>query len=63
MTLSMSFICPLRKLVLTLGIFNISLNSFMVNATCKGPRRPTNVTFFTLLFDKTSKLCSVMSVF
>lgn len=63
MTLSILFIWPLKKLVLTFGNFNISLNSLMVNATCKGPRRPIRVTLFTLLFDKTSKLYSVISVF
>lgn len=63
MTFSISFIWPSTKFVLTLGIFNISLNSLMVNDTCKGPLRPTSVTFFTLLFDKASKLYSVISVF
>ncbi|KAK2193743.1 hypothetical protein NP493_7g06021 [Ridgeia piscesae] len=45
------------------GSLTISRSSAIVNATCRGPLRPTMYTCFTLLLASSSSACSVMSVF
>lgn len=45
------------------GSLIISLNSFIVKATCNGPRRPITITSLILLLDKASSECWDISVF